>query len=194
MSLITGASRLDMLTMNGVGMDPRVTRERRWWTWLVAGLVLLVQLKAASWQPQVEPGLRTVTVEVELSCPSCAQGLERRLGRLPHVAQVMIRSEAGEVVVIPEPATMVNLSEIRGAIRNAGFLPTALRVTAVGKLADHAGQLTLLLPNETTLMLVAADGVTLRATDTRMTEVTGVLTDATTDGSHVLRVETLTAQ
>jgi len=173
-------------------MDRSAKRERGWWRWGVVGGVLLAQLTVGAWQSQVEPGLLAVTVEVELSCPSCAQGLERRLGRLPHVAQVMIRSEVGEVVVIPEPATMLDLGEIRGAIRNAGFLPTALRVTAAGRLADRAGRLMLLLPNETTLTLVPADGVALTATGARMTEVTGVLTDGATDGPHVLRVEVLT--
>ena len=94
-----------------------------------------------------EPGMvRVVPVEVELSCPSCAMGLERRLGRLEHVAAVDVRPADGRIVLAVEPGRCLDLAAVRDTVRNVGFVPDGVVVTAVGHLTDVDGAPALALP------------------------------------------------
>ena len=74
----------------------------------------------------VEPGMVEVVVSVELSCPSCAQGLERRFSRLEHVERVEIQVDQGRVVLGLAPGTTVGVKEVWDVVRNAGFTPDEL--------------------------------------------------------------------
>ena len=94
---------------------------------------------AAASQSQDEPGMVRVTVEVELSCPSCAQGLVRRLGRLENVAGIEVLPADGRIVLAVEPGRRLDLAAVRDTVRNAGFLPDAVAVVAVGHLTDLDG-------------------------------------------------------
>ena len=76
-----------------------------------------------SLQARDEPGMVRVTVEVELSCPSCAMGLERRLNRLEHVAGVDVRPAEGQIVLAVEPGRCLDLAVVRDTVRNVGFVP-----------------------------------------------------------------------
>ena len=111
---------------------------------------------AAASQSQDEPGMVRVTVEVELSCPSCAQGLVRRLGRLEHVAGVEVLPADGRIVLAVEPGRRLDLAAVRDTVRNAGFLPDAVAVVAVGHLTDVDGTPALALASDFALPL--ADG------------------------------------
>ncbi len=92
-----------------------------------------------SLQPRDEPGMVRVTVEVELSCPSCAMGLERRLNRLAHVAGVDVRPADGQIVLAVEPGRSLDLAAVRDTVRNVGFVPHGVAVIAVGRLTDVDG-------------------------------------------------------
>ena len=109
---------------------------------------------AAASQSQDEPGMVRVTVEVELSCPSCAQGLVRRLGRLEHVAGVEVLPADGRIVLAVEPGRRLDLAAVRDTVRNAGFLPDAVAVIAVGHLTDVDGTPALALSPDFALPLV----------------------------------------
>ncbi len=109
---------------------------------------------AAFKQSQDEPGMVRVTVEVKLSCPSCAQGLVRRLGRLEHVAGVEVLPADGRIVLAVEPGRRLDLAAVRDTVRNAGFLPDAVAVVAVGHLADVDGTPALALSPDFALPLV----------------------------------------
>ena len=140
-----------MIVLRGVGLAI-----------LVTGLV-----GVAVAQPS-QLGILKVTVAVELSCPSCAAGLERRLGRLDNVASVEIKSEQGQVVVMPVPNTSFDLAAVRDVIRNAGYEPGRTAVTAVGRVA--AG------PDSPVLELAAQSVIALapgRRTDAVVAEVMG---------------------
>ena len=102
-----------------------------------------------------EPGMVRVTVEVELSCPSCAQGLVRRLGRLEHVAGVEVLPGDGRIVLAVEPGRRLDLAAVRDTVRNAGFLPDAVAVVAVGHLTDADGAPALALSPDFALPLAA---------------------------------------
>lgn len=97
--------------------------------------VLLTAGLAAAVAQTIQPGIRDVAVAVELSCPSCAAGLERRLGRLDSVASVAINPDQGEVVVAAAVDGSLDLGAIRDVVRNAGFDPTAMTVSVVGRVS-----------------------------------------------------------
>ena len=100
-----------------------------------------------------EPGMLEIAVEVELSCPSCAQGLERRLGRLDHVTRIDIHAEAGRIVLGVAPGTTVDTADVRQVIRNAGFMPTAIVVIALGHVVEVGGSPALALGGDDRLLL-----------------------------------------
>lgn len=156
------------------------------------GIASLVPTAAAS-QSQDEPGMVRVTVEVELSCPSCAQGLVRRLGRLEHVAGVEVLPADGRIVLAVEPGRRLDLAAVRDTVRNAGFLPDAVAVVAVGHLTDVDGTPSLALAPDFALPLV----VTGKPTAALATEAGGRLVTVRghwhdpADGDGRLQVESL---
>ena len=104
-----------------------------------------------------ELGAFTVTVGVELSCPSCASGLERRLGRLDNVAVVDIQPDEQRVVLGATSGTKVDLQAVRDVIRNAGFIPSSLHVTVVGCVVELDGGIGIALSEDTVVMVVEGE-------------------------------------
>ena len=125
----------------------------------LAALLLALPPTSADAAPQSphEPGMVTVTVEAELSCPSCALGLERRLNRLDHVAGVEVRPADGRIVLTVEPGHRLDLDTVRNTVRNAGFIPDGVQVVAVGRLADVNGAPALALSPDFALPLAAGE-------------------------------------
>ncbi len=144
----------------------------------------------AARQSPDESGMVTVTVEAELSCPSCALGLERRLNRLDHVAGVEVRPSDGRIVVTVEPGHRLDLAAVRDTVRSAGFIPDGIAVTAIGHLARVSGGLALSLSPDVALPLAAADGAAALATEPsdRRLRMTGRW-DVPPDGAGRLLVE-----
>ncbi len=135
-------------------------------------------------------GMVSVTVEVELSCPSCAQGLERRLNRLDHVTGVEVRPAGGQIVLTVEPGRHLDLAAVWDTVRNAGFIPDGVAVTAVGHLTRVNGALALALSPDFALELAATDRAETLATeaDDRLLKVSGHW-NAPPDGDGRLQVE-----
>ena len=77
--------------------------------------------------------LKKVLVSVELSCPSCAQGLERRLLRLPDINEIEIRQTEGEIALKAGSGMNIDLQKVHDTIRNAGFMPNGFDVTGIGR-------------------------------------------------------------
>ena len=136
------------------------------------------------------PGMVRVAIEVELSCPSCAAGLERRLLRLDHVAGVEVSSPDGQVVLAVALGRHLDLVAVWDTVRNAGFIPDRLAVTAIGHVTDVNGAPALALSPGFALPLAGADGFTGLATEAgdQLVEVTGHW-NAPPDGAGRLRVE-----
>ena len=130
---------------------------------------------AAGAPPPNAPGMLRVTVEAELSCPSCARGLERRLGRLAHVAGVEVRPADGRIVLTVEPGSRLDLAAVRDAVRNAGFVPDRMVVTVVGRLTHADGTLALALSPDFALPLAPTDHAATLMTEAgdRLTRVSG---------------------
>ena len=137
-----------------------------------------------------EPGMVTVTVEAELSCPSCALGLERRLNRLDHVAGVEVRPTDGRIVLTVEPGHRLDLATVRDTVRNAGFIPDGVEVVAVGHLADVHGTPALALSPGFALPLADGEATAALVSEgrDRLLTVSGRW-ETPHDGLHRLRVE-----
>ena len=104
-----------------------------------------------------ELGAFTVTVGVELSCPSCASGLERRLGRLDNVAVVEIQVVEEQVVLGATSGTKIDLREVRDVIRNAGFVPSRVHLTVVGLVVRLNDGIGITLSEDTVVMVAVVD-------------------------------------
>ena len=156
---------------------------------LLLGMAPTDPATAATRSPD-EPGMVRVTVEVELSCPSCAQGLVRRLGRLEHVAGVEVLPADGRIVLAVEPGRRLDLAAVRDTVRNAGFLPDAVGVIAVGHLTDVDGTPALALSSDFALPLAGGATTAALATEAggRLVTVRGRWRDPA-DGPGRLHVD-----
>ncbi len=126
----------------------------------LTGLLLLALTHAAAAQAPPELGMLEVTVQVDgLSCPFCAYGLEKKLRKVENVARVEIRIDEGRTVVTPESGTSLDLDELEQAVRDGGFTPREVSVTARGRLTELNGAAALEL-SDGILLLLAEGGQT----------------------------------
>ena len=63
-----------------------------------------------------------------------ARGLILRLSRLDHVLHVEALEQ--KLAIDIEPGRAIDLSTVREVIRNAGFIPTEFRLTAIGRVVQ----------------------------------------------------------
>lgn len=147
---------------------------------------------AAASQSTNLPGMVRVTIEVELSCPSCAAGLERRLRRLDYVAGVEVSPPDGRIAIAVEPGQYLDLAAVRDTVLNVGFVPDGVAVTAIGHVIEINGTPALALSPDFALPLIAADGLTALAAEAgdELVRVTGHWI-APQDGAARLQVESL---
>ena len=136
------------------------------------------------------PGIVRVTIEGELSCPSCAAGLERRLRRLDYVAGVKVSPSDGQIVLAVEPGRHLDPAAVWDTVRNAGFIPDRMAVTAIGHVTDRNGTPALALSPDFALPLVDMDGLTATVTEAgdQLVKVTGHW-NTSPDGAGRLQVE-----
>ena len=79
------------------------------------------------------------TVEVQgMSCPFCAFGVEKRLGKVDGVGAVEIAMKEGRATVRAREGASIDLAGVPEAVRRAGFTPGRLDVEAVG--VAHRGE------------------------------------------------------
>lgn len=78
-----------------------------------------------------QPDATQVLVQVKgLSCPFCVQGLEKRLKKLEAVASVRTSLKNGEAILSLKPGHTVAESEVRQAVKQAGFTADQIRFEA----------------------------------------------------------------
>ena len=92
-----------------------------------------------------------------MSCPSCASGLERRLGRLDNVAVVEIQVVEEQVVLGATSGTKIDLREVRDVIRNAGFVPSRVHLTVVGLVVRLNDGIGITLSEDAVVMVAVVD-------------------------------------
>ncbi len=67
---------------------------------------------------------RQIIVRVDgASCPFCAFGLEKRLGKIKGVSDVKLEMKEGKVIVTLEKGRTVSEEVLRQAVGEAGFTP-----------------------------------------------------------------------
>ena len=154
------------------------------------GFLVGMGQQSAARQASKVPGIESIVVSVELSCPSCAQGLERRLGRLMHVDRVEIHAVENEVLLTLSPGQTLDLILVRDEFRNAGFIPDAIAITAHGEVMRVNGQAALMINDETVIALVASDRTTelMEFGGRRFVTISGTV-DIQSDGNQ-LHVQT----
>ena len=154
------------------------------------GLLIGMGQQSAGRQTSKVSGMESIVVSVELSCPSCAQGLERRLGRLMHVDRVEIHATENEVLLTLSPGQTLDLILVRDEFRNAGFIPDAIAITAHGEVMRADGSVVLKINDETVIPLVASDRTTelMKLGGGRFVTISGTV-DIQSDGNQ-LHVQT----
>ena len=154
------------------------------------GFLVGMGQQSAARQASKVPGIESIVVSVELSCPSCAQGLERRLGRLMHVDRVETHAAENEVLLTLSPGQTLDLLLVRDEFRNAGFIPDAITITAHGEVVRANGQAALKINDETVIPLVASDRTTelMEFGGRRFVTISGTV-DIQSDGNQ-LHVQT----
>ena len=122
---------------------------------LIGGMGLQLAFAEGAVGPAAEElGMLEVSVQVDgLSCPFCAYGLEKRLRKVENVAKLEIQVSEGRAVVKPEPGTSLDLEALEQAVRDGGFTPRELLLTARGRLTEVNGTPALELPNGILLLL-----------------------------------------
>ena len=132
---------------------------------LAAGL-LLVSIAQADAAEVVaiasveQMGMLEVSVQVDgLSCPFCAYGLQKKLRKVGNIAELKIQVDEGRAVLQPKEGTSLDLAEVERAVRDGGFTPHGITLTARGRLTEFNGVPALELPGDT-LLLLADDAQT----------------------------------
>ncbi len=82
--------------------------------------------------PSTNGDSRAITEDVELvvfglSCPLCASNLDRHVANVPGVERSWIDLSTGHVQVSLEPGAEVASSDLRRAVRDAGFTLQSIR-------------------------------------------------------------------
>ena len=155
----------------------------------LVGVLLLSLTHDVAAQPGQPFGMLEVSVQVDgLSCPFCAYGLEKKLKKVDNVASLEIQVNEGRAVLTPEPGTSLDLADLEQAVRDGGFTPSGLTLTARGRLSQRHGTPALEL-SDGSVLLLAAGGRTdelLRLTNGSAVQVEGhaVLEQASDHTAH----------
>lgn len=93
-------------------------------TLVTASLVFRIASPILAEDPAPPISVQQIVVRVDgASCPFCAFGLEKRLGRIEGVASITIDMKAGKAILNLKPGSRVSEQAIRQAVEEAGFTP-----------------------------------------------------------------------
>jgi len=89
-------------------------------------------------QEPIEGGTREITIPVGgMTCASCSAAVERAINKLPGIQVSSVNLATERAVVKYDPAA-VRLSEIKGAIKKAGYEPLAMEEVSAARIDEHA--------------------------------------------------------
>ena len=121
---------------------------------LAVSLIGLLLLSLPHQVTAQQLGMLEVSVQVDgLSCPFCAYGLEKKLRKVDNVASLEIHVSEGRAVLHPDPGTTLDLAAVEEAVRDGGFTPSELTLTARGHLSELHGAPALELSDGSVLLL-----------------------------------------
>ncbi len=88
-------------------------------------------------QAQVE----SVTLKVDgLACPFCAYGLSKELKKVEGIKDARVFVDEGKVELDVETGKPVDIDKLPKAVRNGGFTPKEIRLTAAGQVEEWNGR------------------------------------------------------
>ncbi|HWR12948.1 MAG TPA: heavy metal translocating P-type ATPase [Rectinemataceae bacterium] len=94
-------------------------------------------VKNAGYEAVEHLGEREVTIPVGgMTCASCSAAVERAIGKLPGVISVTVNLATERATVKYSPAVL-RLSEVKGAIKKAGYEPLAMEAVSAAKIDEH---------------------------------------------------------
>ncbi len=103
---------------------------RFFWIFLCVGFLAV---------PWAQARVERVTVAVDgMSCPFCAFGVEKKLKGVKGVGSVTVNLKPGSATLSAREGASINVGQVPGAIKAAGFTPGAIVGTTTGiiKMAD----------------------------------------------------------
>jgi cation transport ATPase len=81
--------------------------------------------------------LRTIEIRVSgLDCASCAESVDRKLGRMRGVESASFDAAKNVATVTLKPENTVTLAAIRDALKAMGYTPEEANIVAQGELRD----------------------------------------------------------
>lgn len=98
-----------------------------------------------------------------MDCAPCAYALERRLGGLDGVEGVTVSLNEGKAVVRLAAENRAALSDIREAVREAGFDPRGTTLRVAGTLRQEGGRWVVMTPSGERFHVESAAGGAARA-------------------------------
>ncbi len=79
--------------------------------------------------------IRSATVAVDgMACPFCAFGIEKRLRKVEGVESIAVSTKEGTASLVAKDGASIDVQQIPGAVKAAGFTPGSITVDAVGSI------------------------------------------------------------
>lgn len=90
-------------------------------------------------------GISSMSVTVEgMACPFCAFGVEKRIKKVKGVSSVDVDMRTGKAMITAEPDASIQYRDVPQAVRDAGFTPGEMHISASGLLGkDENGSMVL---------------------------------------------------
>ena len=97
-------------------------------------LALFLVLPTTLWGAEAESKAteqQVLEIQVKgMTCPFCAYGIEKNLGKLPGVENVQVSLEAKKARVVMRPGQVPDAARVRQVILDSGFTPGEASVHA----------------------------------------------------------------
>ncbi len=95
--------------------------------------LVVVSMMTFLFLSQAHGQVRSLTVAVDgMACPFCAYGVEKKLKKVVRVESITIRMKEGTATLSAKEGESINVSQVSEAIRESGFTPGIIKITAIG--------------------------------------------------------------
>ena len=99
-------------------------------------------------------GTYSLTVAVDgMACPFCAFGVEKRIKKVKGVKTVSVDMRTGKALVTAEPNASIHYRDVPQAVRDAGFTPGEMHITASGYIGKDKNNRMIFNLKESSLIL-----------------------------------------
>lgn len=95
----------------------------------------------------------TTTID-GLTCPFCSFGAKKRLKTVDGVDKVTVDVMKGIATLQANPGESINVQQISGAVKKAGFAPGVVRIVAIGRVQKNGENLHLHLSDQEERLLL----------------------------------------